>query len=76
MWDALYPGYFEGYMLILLTSIYVLILLTSVYVLVLLYSVAELALMTGIFVGVVTLIYSILMLECISKVTVYNGFNH
>ena len=51
-------------------------LLVSVYVMILLFSVAVLVLLNGIFFGVLTLIWSILMAECISKVTVDNGLNH
>ena len=68
--------YLEGYGLILLNRISMLMLLASVYVLILLSSGAVLVFLNGIFVGVLTLILSILMLECISKVTVDNGFNN
>ena len=51
-------------------------LLASVYMLILLFSVAVLVLLNGIFVGMLTLIWSILMAECISKVPVGNGFNN
>ena len=76
VWDWRCPGYLEGYGLILLTRISVLMLLVSVYVMILLFSVAVLVLLNGIFFGVLTLIWSILMAECISKVPVDNGFNH
>ena len=56
-----------GYGLILLTSIPTLKILTSVSVLVLL---------TGVFVGGLVMIWSILILECISKITVQNEFIH
>ena len=62
--------------LILLTRISILILLASVSVLILLSSGAVLVFMSGIVVDVLTLIWSILMVECISKVTVDNGFNN
>ena len=51
----------------------VLILLTSVSVLVLLTSVSVFVLLAGVFVGVFVLIWSILMLECIAKITIDNG---
>ena len=44
--------------------------------LVLLSSVSVLVLLTDVFVGVLMLIWSILMLGCISKIPVDNGFNH
>ena len=53
-----------------------LMLLTNVSVLILFSSVAVLAMLTGIFVGVLMMIWSILMVERISKVPVDNGFNH
>ena len=62
--------------MILLAIIYVLVLLASVSVLTLLSSVALLVMLTVIFFGVLTLIWSIMMVECISKVTVENWFNH
>ena len=46
---------------------YRLIMLTSVFVL---------GLLTSVFVGVLMLIWSIQMLEYISKIKVDNGFNH
>ena len=57
----------KGSSFILLTSISMLMLLTIVYVLVTL---------TGVFVGVLTLISSILMLKCIAKINVNSGFNN
>ena len=60
----------------LLTRIFVFMLLVGVSVLILFYSVAVLVLLNGIFVGVLTLIWSILMVGCISKVPVDNGFNN
>ena len=45
-------------------------LLDSVSVMILLYSVAVVVLLTEMFVGVLMLILSILMVECISKVSV------
>ena len=62
--------------LILLARISMLVLLDSVSVLILLSSDALLELMTGVFVGVLTLIWSILMVECISKVHIDNCFNN
>ena len=53
-----------------------LMLLASVSVLILFSGGALLVFLTGIFAGVFTLIWSILMVEFISKVHVYNGFNH
>ena len=46
-----------------------LMLLTGVYVLILLYSGAVMIFLTSVFVGVLTLIWSIIMVEFISKVT-------
>ena len=63
-------------MLILMTIIYVLILLTIVYVLVLLSSDSVLLLLTDVFAGALTLIWSILMLECNYKIPVDKGLNH
>ena len=54
----------------------VLMLLASVSVLILLSSVFVLVLMNGIFVCALILIWSILMVKCISKVPVDNGFNN
>ena len=68
--------YLEGSSLILLTSISMLILLASVSVLIMLSSDAVLVLLTGIFAGVLMLIWCFLMVECISKVPVENGFNN
>ena len=51
-------------------------LLASVSVMMLLSSDTVLVLLTGIFVSVLTLIWSILMVEFISKVPADNGFNH
>ena len=61
--------------LILLTSISMLMLLANVSAMILLSSGTVLVFLTGIFVGVLKLIWSILMVECISKVPVDNGFN-
>ena len=66
----------EGYGLILLTRIYMLMLLASFSMLILLSSGAVLEFLNDIFVGVFTLIWSILMVECISKAPVDNGFNN
>ena len=66
----------EGYGFILLTSIYMLMLLASVSVMLMLSSGTVIGLLTGILFGVLKLISSILMVECISKVPVYNGFNN
>ena len=44
--------------------------------LILLASVSMLVLLDSVFVGVSTLIWSIMVLECISKIIVDNGFNH
>ena len=62
----------EGSGLILLTIFW----LTSVYVLVLLSRGDLMILLDGIFVGVLTLIWSFLMVECITKVFVENTFNN
>ena len=51
-------------------------LLASVSVLILLYSGALIIFLAGIFVGVLTLIWSILMVEFISKVPVDNVVNN
>ena len=53
-----------------------LMLLASVSVLLLLYSGAAMIFLNDIFVGVLTLIWSILVAEFISKVPVENGLNH
>ena len=66
----------EGYGLIMLTKISMLMSLASVSMLIMLSSDAMLGLLTGIFVGALTLIWSILMVECILKVPVDNGFNN
>ena len=66
----------EGYGLILLTRISMLMLLASVSMVIMLSSGSGLVFLTRIFVGVLTLIWSILMVECIHKGTVDNGFNH
>ena len=66
----------EGYGLILLTRISMLMLLAIVSVLILLYSGDVLVFLTGVFAGVLTLIWSILMAKCIPKFSVDNGFNH
>ena len=55
----------EGYGLILLTRMSILMLLTSVYVMLLLYSGAVMIFLDGVFVGELTLIWSVLMVECI-----------
>ena len=68
--------YLEGYGLILLTRISMLVFLTSVSVLVLLSRGDFMILMAGIFVGVLTLIWSIMIVECISKFSVENRVNH
>ena len=52
------------------------ILLNIILVLILLPIVSVLALLTGGFVGVLTLIWSILMLERIAKIPFDNGFNN
>ena len=52
-----------------------LMFLASVYVLILLSSGSVMIFMAGGFVGALTLIWSILMVKCISKVPVYNGVN-
>ena len=62
--------------LIFLTIMFMIILLARVSVLILLSSGAVIIFMAGIFVCVLMLIWSILMVEYISKVTVDNGFNH
>ena len=66
----------EVSLLMFLTMIYMLIMFTSVSVLILLYSGAVMVLMSVILVGALTLIWSILMVECIYTVPVYNGVNH
>ena len=66
----------EGSGLILLTRIFMLKFLASAYVLTLLSSGAVLVFMTVFFVGVLKLIWYILMVECISKAPVENGFNN
>ena len=66
----------EGYGLILLTRMSMLMLFTSVSVLILSSSDAVMILPAGFFVDVLTLIWSILMVEFISKVPDYNGINH
>ena len=66
----------EGSGLILLTRISMLILLASVSMLVLFSGGAVLVFMNVIFVGVLTLILSILMVECIYRVPVDYGFNN
>ena len=65
-----------GYGLIFLTRMSVLMFLTSVSVLVLLYRGDLMILLAGIFVGVLMLIWSILMVEFISKVSVDKRVNH
>ena len=50
--------------------------LASVSVLILLSGGAVLVFWTEHFAGVLTLIWSIMMVECISKIPVDNGFNH
>ena len=77
VWDWWGTGSLKGYGLILLTSVSLLIMLTSVSVLVLLTSVYVMVILTGVLVYMcVTLIWSILMLEFIAKITVDNGLNH
>ena len=66
----------EGSGLILLTVMSMLMLLASVSILILLSSDAVIIFLDGIFVCVLMLIWSILMVEYISKVPVDNGFNH
>ena len=66
----------KGSGLILLTSMFTLIFLTIVYVMVLLSSGAVMILLAGIFVGGLTLIWSILMVEYIYKVPVDNRVNY
>ena len=66
----------EGSRLILLTRIYMLMLLASVSLLILLSSCAVLVLLTENVVGVLMLIWSIMMVEFISKIPVDNGFNN
>ena len=68
--------FLEGYGLILLTRISVLILLASFSVMIMLSNGALLVFLTVILVGMLTLIWSILMVECISKVSAYNGLNN
>ena len=60
----------------LVTRISVLVLLASVSVMIILSIVAVLVKLTGIFVVMFTLIWYILIVECISKVPMDNGFNH
>ena len=60
----------------MLTRISLLNLMGSVSMLILFSIVSVLVLLTGSFVGVLTLIWSILMVERISKLPIYNGFNH
>ena len=62
--------------MILLTSIYVMMLLGSVYVVILLSSVPVLVPLTGFFVGMLMLIWTILMVERIYKVPVDNELNN
>ena len=66
----------EEYGLILLTRMSMMILLTSVSVLILLSIGTVTILLAGIFVGVLTFIWSILVVECISKAPVENRFNN
>ena len=66
----------EGYGLILLTMMSMLMLLTSVSVLILLSSGSVMIFIIGIFVVVLKLMWSILMVEFISKVHVDIIFNH
>ena len=60
----------------MLTNSSVLILLTSFSALVMLSSVSVLVQLNGVFLGGLTLIWSIMMLECISKIPVDYGYNH
>ena len=53
-----------------------LIVLASVYMLILLSSGDVLLFLTDIYVGLLMLVWSILMVECISKVPVESGFNN
>ena len=62
--------------LILLTRISMLMFLSSVSVLIMLSIFVVMIFLTDIFVGVLTLIWSIFMVEFISKVPVDNIFNH
>ena len=61
VWDQRCSMYLEGSGLILLTRMSMLMLLTSVYVLVLFYRDDLMIFLAGIFVGVLTLIWSIIM---------------
>ena len=76
VWDLICSISLEGYGLIFLTSMSMLMFLTSVSVLVLLSSGTVMIFMDGIFVGVLTFIWSIVMVECIYKVSVDNRVNH
>ena len=62
--------------LVLLNRMSMLMFLTSVSVLVILSSGALMIFMARIFVGLLMLIWSILMAECISKLRVHNRLNH
>ena len=66
----------EGSGLILLAMISVLVLFASASVLILLSNVVVVVLLTEKFSGVLTIIWYILMVECIYKVPANNGFNH
>ena len=66
----------KGYGLILMIRISMMILLTSFFVLVLLSSGDVMIFLAWIFVGVLTLICSILVVECIYKVPVDKRVNH
>ena len=68
--------YLEGSGLMLLTSIYMLMLLTSFSVLLLLYRGNLIIFLAGILVGFLTLIWSIMIVECISKFSTDNRVNH
>ena len=66
----------EGSELILLTRISMLMFMTSVSVLVIVSRGSVMMFPAGFFFGVLTFIFSILMVECISKVPVNNRVNH
>ena len=60
----------------MLTRMSIMMLLAIVYVLILFSSDDVMIFLSGIFVGVLILIWSILMVECIAKVLVENWVNH
>ena len=76
VWDWICYMSLEGSGLILLTMMSMLLLLTSMSVLVLFSRGDLIIFLAGSFVGVLSLIWSILMVECISKVSVDNRVNH